>query len=144
MKAKLRIAFIGYSEFLGQSLDDIGCAQKDGHDGSRAVVRWWKVIPTVCAVMTISPEDRKYLEEMGELYVRQAMHMIDTVPFPFGNSAREWLAELDETQRQMREARHAKEAAEQSERTVRAAWITAFAVILALLVSILAWIFPLH
>jgi hypothetical protein len=102
------------------------------------------VIPTVCAVMAISPEDRKYLEEMGELYVRQAMHMIDTVPFPFGNSAREWLAELDETQRQMREARHAKEAAEQSERTVRAAWITAFAVILALLVSILAWIFPLH
>jgi len=34
--------------------------------------------------------------------------------------------------------------AEQSERTVRAAWITAFAVILALIVSILAWLFPLH
>jgi hypothetical protein len=105
------------------------------------MVRWWN---DGSRVMAISPEDRKYLEEMGELYVRQAMRMIDTVPFPFGNSAREWLAELDETQRQIREARHAKEAAEQSERTVRAAWITAFAVILALLVSILAWTFPLH
>jgi hypothetical protein len=102
------------------------------------------VISTARAVMAISPEDRKYLEEMGELYVRRAMHMTDRCPFPFGNSAREWLAELDETQRQMREARQAKVAAEQSERTVRAAWITAFAVILALIVSILAWAFPLH
>jgi hypothetical protein len=98
----------------------------------------------VHAVMAISSEDRKYFEEMGELYVRRAMQMTDRCPFPFENSARQWLAELDETQRQMREARHAKEAAEQSERTVRAAWITAFAVILALIVSILAWIFPLH
>jgi CHASE3 domain sensor protein len=93
-------------------------------------------------VMVISPEDRKYFEEMGELYVRRAMRLNDR--FPFRNSAREWLAELDETQRQIREARHAKEVAEQSERTVRAAWITAFAVILALIVSILAWLFPLH
>ena len=96
------------------------------------------------AVMAISPEDRKYFEEMGELYVRRAMRLNDRFPFPFGNSAREWLAELDETQRLMRETRQAKVAAEQSERTVRAAWITAFAVILALIVSILAWIFPLH
>jgi hypothetical protein len=94
--------------------------------------------------MAISPEDRKHLEEMGELYVRQAMQMIDTVPFPFRNSAREWLAELDETQRQMREARHQAELVEQSERTVRAAWIVALAAILALIVSILAWTFPLH
>jgi CHASE3 domain sensor protein len=98
----------------------------------------------VHAVMAISSEDRKYFEEMGELYVRRAMQMNDGFPFPFRNSAREWLAELDEAQRQMREARHAKEAAEQSERTVTAAWITAFAVILALIVSILAWAFPLH
>jgi hypothetical protein len=92
--------------------------------------------------MAISPEDRKYFEETGELYVRRALRLNDR--FPFRNSAHEWLAELDETQRQIREARHAKEAAEQSERMVRAAWITAFAVILALLVSILAWAFPLH
>jgi CHASE3 domain sensor protein len=96
----------------------------------------------VHAVMAISSEDRKYFEEMGELYVRRAMRLNDR--FPFRNSAREWLAELDETQRQMREARQAKVVAEQSERTVRAAWITAFAVIVALIVSILAWAFPLH
>jgi hypothetical protein len=94
--------------------------------------------------MAISPEDEKYLEEMGEVYVRRVMQMTDGFPFPFGNSAREWLAELDETQRQMREARQAKVAAEQSERTVRAAWIAALAAILALIVSILAWTFPLH
>jgi hypothetical protein len=92
--------------------------------------------------MAISSEDRKYFEEMGELYVRRAMQLDDR--FPFRNSAREWLAELDETQRQMREARHAKEVAEQSERTVGAAWIAALAVILALIVSILVWTFPLH
>ena len=100
------------------------------------------MIPTVCAMMAISPEDRKYFEEKGELYVRRAMQLNDR--FPLRNSARDWLAELDETQRQMREARQAKVAAEQSERTVRAASITAFAAILALLVSILAWAFPLH
>ena len=103
------------------------------------MVRWWN---DGSRVMAISPEDRKYLEEMGELYVRRAMRLNDR--FPFRHSACEWLAELDETQRQIREARHAKEVAEQSERTVRAAWITAFAVILALLVSLLAWTFPLH
>ena len=53
--------------------------------------------------MVIWPEDRKYFEEMGELYVRRAMRLNDR--FPFRNSAREWLAELDETQRQMREGR---------------------------------------
>ena len=83
--------------------------------------------------MAISSEDRKYFEEMGELYVRRAMQMTDRFPFPFGNSAREWLAELDEAQRQIREARHAKEAAEQSESRVGAAWIAALAAILALI-----------
>ena len=93
--------------------------------------------------MAISSEDRKYFEEMGELYVRRAMQMADRFPFPFETSAWEWLAERDEAQRPMREVRQSK-AAEQSERTLRAAWITAFAVFLALIVSILAWTFPLH
>jgi hypothetical protein len=93
--------------------------------------------------MAISSEDRKHFEEMGELYVRRATQMTDRFPFPFENSAREWLAERDEAQRPIREARQAK-AAEQSERTLRAAWITALATILALIVSILAWTFPLH
>jgi hypothetical protein len=94
--------------------------------------------------MAISSEDRKHFEEMGELYVRRAMQLNDDrFPFPFENSAREWLAERDEAQRPIREARQTK-AAKQSEMTLRAAWITAFAVILALIVSILAWTFPLH
>jgi hypothetical protein len=97
----------------------------------------------VHAVMAISSEDRKHFEEMGELYVRRAMQMTDRFPFPLENSAREWLAELEETQRPMREARQAK-VAEQSERTVRAAWIAVLAAILALIVSILACTFPLH
>jgi hypothetical protein len=62
----------------------------------------------VHAVMAISSEDRKYFEEMGELYVRRAMQMTDRFPFPFENSALEWLAERDEAQRPMREARQAK------------------------------------
>jgi hypothetical protein len=93
--------------------------------------------------MTISSGDRKYFEEMGELYVRRAMQMTDRFPFPFENLAREWLAERNEAQRPMREARQAK-MAKQSERTLRAAWITALVAIGAIAVAVLAWIFPLH
>jgi hypothetical protein len=46
----------------------------------------------VLAAMAISSEERKYFEEMGELYVRRAMQMTDRFPFLFENSAREWLA----------------------------------------------------
>jgi hypothetical protein len=97
----------------------------------------------VHAVMAISSEDRKYFEEMGELYVRRAVQMSDRFPFPFENSAREWLAERDEAQRPMREARQAK-VAEQSERTLRAAWIAGGAVIVTILVGILTWLTALH
>ena len=97
----------------------------------------------VLAAMAISSEERKYFEEMGELYVRRAMQMTDRFPFPFENSAGEWLAERDEAQRPIREARQAK-AAEQSEKTLRAAWITAGAVFVTILVGILTWLFPLH
>jgi hypothetical protein len=91
-------------------------------------------------VMAISSDDRKYFEEMGELYVRRAMQMTDRFPFPFENSAREWLAELDETQRPIREARQTK-LTRQSESKIRAAWITALVAIGAIAVTILAWIF---
>ena len=66
--------------------------------------------------MTISSEDRKYFEEMDELYVRRAMQMTDRFPFPFENLAREWLAERNEAQRPMREARQAKMAKQSEER----------------------------
>ena len=58
--------------------------------------------------MAILSDDRKYFEEMGELYVRRAMQMTDRFPFPFEHSAREWLAERDEAERPIREARQAK------------------------------------
>jgi hypothetical protein len=94
-------------------------------------------------VWQIPPEDRKRLEEMGELYVRRAMQMTDGFPFPFRNSALAWLAELNETQRQMREALETK-LTRQSESTVRAAWIVALAAIGAIVVGILTWLFRLH
>jgi hypothetical protein len=97
----------------------------------------------VHAVMAISSEDRQYFEEMGELYVRRAMQTSDRFPFPFENSAREWLAERDEAQRPMREARQTK-LTRQSENKIRAAWIAALAAIGAIAVTILAWIFLLH
>ena len=97
----------------------------------------------VLAAMAISSEDRKHFEEMGELYVRRAMHMTDRFPFPLENSAWEWLAERDEAQRPMREARRAKVAAEQFGR-IQAAWIAAGAGIVTILVGILTWLFPLH
>ena len=77
---------------------------------------------------------------MGELYVRRAMQMADRFPFPFENSAWEWLAERDEAQRPMREARQTK-LARQSESKIRTAWITALVAIGAIAVTILAWIF---
>jgi hypothetical protein len=93
-----------------------------------------------CAAMAISSEDRTYFEEMGELYVRRAMQMNDRFPFPFENSACEWLAERDEAQRPMREARQAK-LARQSESKIRTAWFTALVAIGAIAATILAWIF---
>ena len=47
--------------------------------------------------MEIPPEDRKRLEDMGELYVRRAMQTPGELPSPLGISAVAWLAELDET-----------------------------------------------
>ena len=63
---------------------------------------------------------------------------------PFQISARKWLAELDEAQRKRDEAQQAKLPAQRSESTLKAAWIAAIAAIVAVAVTILAWIFPLH
>jgi hypothetical protein len=94
-------------------------------------------------VWQIPPEDRKRLEEIGELYVRRAMQMIDRFPFPLENSALAWLAELDETQRQTRQTLQTKLTRE-SERIVRATWIATLAAIIAGLVAIIAWTYALH
>jgi CHASE3 domain sensor protein len=94
-------------------------------------------------VMTISPEDRKRLEELGELQVR-LIFMTTGFSSPFQISARKWLAELDEAQRKRDEAQQRAKLAQQSERTLKAAWIAACAAIGAIVVTILAWIFSLH
>lgn len=93
-------------------------------------------------VMVIPPEDRKRLEELGEAYVRL---QFNTIGFssPFQISARKWLADLDEAHLVRNEALQAKQT-QQSESPLKAAWIAAYAAIIAALVAIVAWIYPLH
>jgi hypothetical protein len=62
---------------------------------------------------------------------------------PFQISARKWLADLDEAHLVRNEALQAKQT-QQSESPLRAAWIAAYAAIIAALVAIVAWIYPLH
>jgi hypothetical protein len=93
--------------------------------------------------MAISPEDRKRLEDMGEARVR-----LEFNTNAFGKSALqifagEWLAELDETARKRTEALQAKGMA-LAENTLKVAWIAAGAAILAVLIGLVAWLFPLH
>jgi hypothetical protein len=87
----------------------------------------------------IPPEDRKLYEEKGEDYVRSTWGS-GAARIP---SARAWLAEIDEARRKADEARQAK-VEQQSQSTLWAAWIAAGAVIVAVVIGILAWVFPLH
>jgi 3'-phosphoadenosine 5'-phosphosulfate (PAPS) 3'-phosphatase len=112
------------------------------------VVRGREVI--LGSVMVIPPEDRKRLEDMGEARVR-----LEFNTSAFGKSslqifAAEWLAELDEVARKRTEAQRLKDEAFQAEQravgqsTLKAAWIAAGAAIIAVVIGILTWIFPLH
>jgi hypothetical protein len=93
-------------------------------------------------VMTISSEDRKYFEEMGEAEVR-----LQYGAPGFGGtrqiSARKWLGELDEAHGKRAEALQAEQT-RLGKSTLVAAWIAAGAAIIAVVVGILTWIFPLH
>jgi hypothetical protein len=87
----------------------------------------------------ISPDDRKLFEEKGEDYVRLTWGG----PAARHPAAKAWLAKLDEAKQKADEARDAEQRAV-SQSTLRAAWIAAGAAIVAVLVGILTWLFPLH
>jgi hypothetical protein len=92
---------------------------------------------------SISPEDRKRLEEMGLAFVRRVMSMPGGLPYPLNNSASKWLAEIDDEARKHTEA-HQAEQTRLNKSTLIAAWIAAGAAIVAVVVGILTWLFPLH
>jgi hypothetical protein len=84
--------------------------------------------------MDAEADARQYLEKMGAAQVRILMpHNLrsDYVPY-----AAKWLAEQDEAERLRNKASQAS--------TQKAAWIAAVAAILAVVVTVLAWLFPLH
>lgn len=84
--------------------------------------------------MEIATEDRKRLEDMGELY---------GLPSPLGISAVDWLAEKAEAQRMKDEVRQA--ALERANKSaVINAWMAALAGSGAIAVAILARLFSLH
>jgi hypothetical protein len=91
----------------------------------------------------IPQEDRKRLDEMDEAYVRQMCSSNMGFPPPFSISAITWLAEREAAARERTEALQAKEMA-LVQSTLKAAWIAAGAAIIAVVVGILTWIFPLH
>jgi hypothetical protein len=93
-------------------------------------------------LVAIPSEERERLEEMGEARVRLVFNTNG-----FGSSNRiyagKWLAELDEVQRARNEALQVEQT-RVNKSTLKAAWIAAYAAIGANVVTILAWIFPLH
>jgi CHASE3 domain sensor protein len=99
--------------------------------------------------MAISPELRKRLEELGEAHVRLVFNTTDFAP-SLHDSAREWLAELDEAQRALKEAQQAKKT-QRLESPVKATWITVYVAvgalvlsIIAIIISVLTWLYPRH
>jgi len=93
--------------------------------------------------MAIPPEERKRLEDIGEAQVRLQFNTN-----AFGTSALQiyagmWLAEFDEEARRRTEALQAKRT-QLAENTLRVAWFAVYAALGAIVVGILAWIFPLH
>jgi hypothetical protein len=103
------------------------------------------ILVWVGQVMTISPEHRKRLEELGDAQVRFILAS-GTFDPPFGESAREWLVRREEAQRA-----HIEAETQRSESTVKAAWIAAYGAIGAIVVGIIGicvaiilWRFPRH
>ena len=100
-------------------------------------------------VRQISSEQRKQFEGMGVEAVRQFVsgnvwpRAQDGSAHPMTVSALIWLAEQDEDSRKRTEALQAEQT-RLNKSTLMAAWIAAGAAIIAVVVTILAWIFPLH
>jgi hypothetical protein len=100
-------------------------------------------------VRQLAPHERKQFEDLGEAFVRQACNgnfypnSMDGSPHPTKVSALIWLAELDEEASKRSEALQASEMA-LARSTLKAAWIAAGAAIIAIVVGVLTWLFPLH
>jgi hypothetical protein len=94
-------------------------------------------------VWTISPENRERLEEMGEPYVRQMCSGKEGFPHPFSVCAQAWLAERDDATRKRTEALQAEQM-KMAWNTLKVAWIAAGAAIVAVVVGVLTWLFPLR
>jgi hypothetical protein len=100
-------------------------------------------------VRALTPQERKQFEDVGEAFVRQACNGNfypnghDGSPHPMKVAALIWLAEIDEEARKRTEALQASEMA-LARSTLKAAWIAAGAAIIAIVVGILTWLFPLH
>ena len=98
--------------------------------------------------MAISPEQREWLKKMGPAKVRPYCSRGVCPPtWPgdhdsFAAAAVEWLGEVDEAQRKVDEALQAKGMA-LAENTLKVAWFAVYAALGAIVVGILAWIFPL-
>ena len=97
--------------------------------------------------MAIKPEERKHLEQLGEAQVRLIIASGRFEP-PFGDLARQWLAEIDEEARKHTEALQAEQT-RFNKSTDMAAWVAAYASIgaivvgvIGIIVGILLWMYP--
>jgi hypothetical protein len=82
--------------------------------------------------LIIPPEARKYLEGLGEAYVRQ----LCSTPMRAPGYGLEWLAEIDEAQRKVDEARQ--------KWTLIAAWIAAIFAVIGVVLMFVLWDHPRH
>lgn len=92
--------------------------------------------------MAISPELRKRLEDLGEAQVRLVLNEEEFAP-SLHDAVREWLAELTEA--------HQAREAHRSESTVKFTWITVYLAVgalalsvIAIIISVLSWVYPRH
>jgi hypothetical protein len=107
--------------------------------------------------MAIPAEERKRFEDMGEARVR-----LEFNTRAFGSSALqiyagEWLAGIDEANRKHRETErkslfaHQVKETQRSESTLKATWIAVYVAIgafifsaIAVIISVLSWLYPHH
>ena len=84
--------------------------------------------------MPIKPEEKKHLEQLGEAQVRLIIASGRFEP-PLGDSAMEWLAEIDEEARKRTEALQAEQT-RLNKSTRLAAWIAAGLAALGIIVTV--------
>jgi hypothetical protein len=98
--------------------------------------------------MEIPPEDRERFDKMGIERVRQIMNGEGFPHHPHNMFARAWLAEKDKEDKEKGEAHQAKEMA-LAQSTGQATWRTFYVAIgalvlsiIAIIISVLTWLYP--